>query len=144
MRPIIAAALAASALSLFVKPVSAQISAARRSLLPSRFSIGGDVVMAQPKRDFADNISRGWGGDLSATYALDKEGYFQLRADGGLVQYGNETKRIPLNPITGRVSLKVVTSNMIGWGSFAGQMQIPEGPIRPYVNGGLAYTRFAT
>jgi len=100
--------------------------------------------MSQPRGDFANNIGDGWGGNLAGLFRLDRRGYLQLRADGGLVQYGRETKRIPLNPITGRVSLKVSTSNMIGWVGFGGQLQIPDGPFRPYVNGSIAYTDFST
>jgi len=37
-----------------------------------------------------------------------------------------------------------VTSNMIGWGSLGGQVQIPDGPVRPYINGAIAYTDFST
>ncbi len=116
----------------------------RRPLVPSRFSLGADGVMSQPKGDFANNIGTGWGGNVFGLFRLDRRGYVQLRVDGGMVQYGRETKRIPLNPITGRVSLKVVTNNLIGWGGIGGQLQIPDGPFRPYVNGSIAYTDFST
>lgn len=144
MRTLVVATLVASSTFAFAETSAAQVIPGRRPLLPSRFSVGGDLVMAQPKGDFADNITRGWGGNVNVTYALDSKGYFRLRADGGVVEYGSETKRIPLNPITGRVSLKVTTSNIIGWGSLGCQLQIPDGPFRPYVNGGIAYTDFST
>jgi hypothetical protein len=111
---------------------------------PSRFTLGADAAMVQPKGEFANNIGRGWGLNTTGLFRLDDKGYLQLRADAGLAQYGSETKKIPLNPITGRVSLKVETSNMIGWVGLGGQLQIPDGPFRPYVNGSLAYTDFAT
>ncbi len=112
--------------------------------LPSRFTVGGDVVMLQPKGEFASNIDRGWGFNGTGLFRLDERGYVQLRFDGGIAQYGNETKRIPLNPITGRVGFRVETSNVIGWAGLGGQLQIPDGPFRPYVNGSLAYTDFST
>jgi hypothetical protein len=111
---------------------------------PSRFTLGGDIVMIQPKADFASNIGRGGGLNATALFRLDEKGYLQLRFDGGGAQYGDETKRIPLNPITGRVSFKVETSNMIAWAGLGGQLQIPDGPFRPYVNGSVAYTDFST
>src|SRR4051812_31577369 len=89
--------------------------------IPSRFTLALDGVMSQPKGDFAQNVGRGWGGNVTGMFRLDRDGYVQLRADGGMLQYGNETKRIPLNPLTGRVSLKVETSNLIGWGGIGGQ-----------------------
>ena len=112
--------------------------------VPSRLTLGGDVVMLQPKGEFANNINRGWGFNGTGLLRLDGKGYLQLRFDGGIAQYGNETKNIPLNPITGRVSFKVETSNVIGWAGLGGQIQIPDGPFRPYVNGSLAYTDFST
>lgn len=112
--------------------------------IPSRFTLGGDAVMLQPKGEFASNIARGWGLNGSALFRVDANGYVQLRLDGGVAQYGNETKKIPLNPITGRINFEVETSNVIGWAGLGGQLQIPDGPFRPYVNGSLAYTDFST
>jgi hypothetical protein len=111
---------------------------------PSRFTLGGDAVMVQPKGDFANNIGRGWGFNGTGLFRVDDKGYVQLRLDGGIAQYGRETKKIPLNPITGRVEVKVETDNMIGWAGIGGQLQIPDGPFRPYVNGSVAYTDFST
>jgi hypothetical protein len=111
---------------------------------PSRFTLGGDAVMVQPKGDFANNIGRGWGFNGTGLFRVDDKGFVQLRFDGGIAQYGRETKRIPLNPITGRIEIKVETDNLIGWGGIGGQLQIPDGPFRPYVNGSLAYTDFST
>jgi hypothetical protein len=112
--------------------------------VPSRFTLGGDAVMLQPKGDFAANIGRGWGFNGTGLFRVDRKGFVQLRLDGGIAQYGRETKNIPLNPITGRVSLKVETSNMIGWAALGGQLQVPDGRFRPYVNGSVAYTDFST
>lgn len=139
-----------TALAAFVFISLSDIAGAQQTILfkaprvPSRFTLGGDVVMLQPKGELATNISRGYGFNGTGLFRLDEKGYAQLRFDGGLAQYGSETKQIPLNPITGRVSFRVETSNMIGWVGLGGQLQIPDGPFRPYVNGSLAYTDFAT
>ena len=133
------------ALSVFAGTSSAQQTVLFKApAVPSRFTLGGDIVMIQPKGDFANNIGRGGGLNGTALFRLDQSGYLQLRFDGGVAQYGDETKRIPFNPITGRVSFKVETSNTIGWVGLGGQLQIPDGPFRPYVNGSLAYTDFRT
>src|SRR5438094_9864437 len=99
----------------------------REPSFPSRFTLGGDAVMVQPKGDFANNINRGWGFNGTGFFRVDDKGYVQLRLDGGIAQYGRETKRIPLNPITGRIELKVETDNLIGWSGFGGQLQLPDG-----------------
>ncbi len=144
-RSSLAASLAASLVLVFAAPANAQETILFKApSVPSRFTLGGDVVMLRPKGDFAANIARGWGFNGTGLFRLDQKGYIQLRLDGGMAQYGNETKKIPLNPITGRVSFEVETSNVIGWAGLGGQLQIPDGPFRPYVNGSLAYTDFST
>lgn len=129
----------------FAQPAGAQQTVLFNApAVPSRITLGADIVALQPKGDFASNIGSGGGLNATALYRLDEKGYLQLRFDGGGAQYGNETKRIPLNPITGRVSFKVETSNMIGWLGLGGQLQIPDGRFRPHVNGSVAYTDFST
>jgi len=145
MRLSFCATLAISATSAIASAAGAQQSVLfRMPAFPSRFMVGGDGVMLQPKGDFANNIGRGWGFNGAGLFRVDEKGYVQLRADVGIAQYGSETKRIPLNPITGRVDFEVETSNVVGWGALGGQLQIPDGPFRPYVNGSLAYTDFST
>jgi hypothetical protein len=139
-----------SALAVSATTALASVAGAQQTVLfkmpafPSRFAVGGDAVMLQPKGDFANNIGRGWGANGTGLIRLDDRGYVQLRIDGGIAQYGSETKKIPFNPITGRVDFEVETANMIGWAGFGGQLQIPDGLFRPYVNGSIVYTNFST
>lgn len=136
--------LAALAVSAFAAAGAQQTVLFKAPRFPSRFTLGGDIVVLQPKGQFASNIGNGGGLSGTALFRLDERGYVQLRFDGGGAEYGSETKRIPLNPITGRVSFEVETTNMIAWAGLGGQLQIPDGPVRPYVNGSLAYTDFST
>ncbi len=111
--------------------------------VPSRFSFGGDVVISQPKGEFANNVPTGYGFDLTGMLRLDPRGYLNIRADLGGVQYGRETQRVNF-PNTGRVSLDVETDNRIGFGSIGAQLQIPDGWFRPYANAAFAPTYFWT
>jgi hypothetical protein len=111
--------------------------------LPSRFSVGGDFTISQPKGEFANNVPNGYGFDFAGTFKIDPKGYFDLRADVGGVQYGRERQRVAF-PTTGRVSLDLETDNRIGFGAFGAQLQIPDGWVRPYVNTALAVTYFWT
>ncbi len=111
---------------------------------PSRFSFGGDLVISQPKGEFANNVPNGYGFDLTGMFRVDPKGYFNIRADLGGVQYGRETKRIPFNPITGRIDLELETDNQIGFGAIGTQLQIPDGWFRPYANAAIAITDFRT
>lgn len=112
--------------------------------VPSRFSVGGDVVISQPKGEFANNVPIGYGFDLTGMLKVDPRGYVNLRADLGGVQYGRETQRVNFLPTTGRVSLDVQTANRIGFGSIGAQLQIPDGWFRPYANAAFAPTYFWT
>ena len=63
------------------------------TMLPSRFSFGGDLTLSQPKGEFANNVPNGYGFDLTGMFRLDPQGYFNLRADLGGVRYGHERQR---------------------------------------------------
>ena len=56
--------------------------------IPSRFSFGGDIVISQPKGEFANNVPTGYGFDLTGMFRIDPRGYLNIRADLGGVQYG--------------------------------------------------------
>src|SRR6202162_3721441 len=117
--------------------VDAQIS--NVTMLPSRFSFGGDFAISQPKGEFANNVPNGYGFDLTGMFKVDPAGYFNIRADVGGVQYGRETQRVNF-PNTGRVSLDLETDNRIGFGAIGAQVQIPDGWFRPYATAAIAAT----
>jgi len=61
--------------------VDAQIS--NVTMLPSRFTFGGDFAISQPKGEFASNVPNGYGFDVTGMFRLDQKGWFNIRADGG-------------------------------------------------------------
>jgi hypothetical protein len=124
-------------------PVEAQIVFNSTSG-PSRFQVGIDAVLSQPKGEFATNIGNGFGLNGTGMFRLDPKGFVSIRGDLGMVQYGRETQRVPYRPITGRIDLDVETTNNIGWASIGGQLQFPQGWFRPYANAAIAYTDFST
>jgi hypothetical protein len=111
---------------------------------PSRFTIGGDGVLSQPKGEFAGNVGKGFGFNLNGLFKIDYKGYLSLRADGGALQYGRERKDVSFFGVTGRVDLQLETTNSIAWGSIGPQLMIPDGPFRPYANAAVAFTNFST
>ena len=84
---------------------------------PSRFQVGGDFVVSQPKGELANNIDNGFGFNGTGMFRLDPKGFLNLRADVGGVQYGRETFEIPYSPFTGRIALDLETTNSIAWGA---------------------------
>jgi len=125
-------------------PFNVEAQTSGRIQVPSRFQVGGDFVVSQPKSELAMNIGNGYGFNLTGMLRLDPRGYLNLRADGGVVQYGRERLRVPLFPISGRINVDIETTNQIAWGAIGGQLQIPDGWLRPYANASIAYTDFAT
>jgi len=111
---------------------------------PSRFQVGGDFVVSQPKGALANNIGNGFGFNGTGMFRLDPKGFLNLRADVGGAQYGREEFRIAPYQATGRIELDLETTNSIAWGAIGGQLQIPDGWFRPYANASIAYTHFIT
>jgi hypothetical protein len=111
--------------------------------VPSRFSFGGDFAISQPKGEFAANAPNGYGFDVTGMFRIDPQGWFNIRADFGGVQYGHEHQRVAF-PTTGRVSLNLDTNNRIGFGGLGLQVQIPDGWLRPYANASYELMDFWT
>ena len=112
---------------------------------PSRFTLVGDVLVAQPKGEFATELNtEGFGANVAGLFRLDREGLFSIRADLGGMQYGSETFYVPYLPLTGRVSLDVETTNNSFWGSIGPQITVPAGPIQPYVNAAIGFVDLVT
>ena len=110
---------------------------------PSRFTIGGNLVLSQPKGEFANNIDNGFGADGFVRMRLDRAGILSIRADLGGAQYGSET--LPAGYIYGgRIGVQVETTNSIFWGSIGPQLTAPVGPIRPYANAAIGFMNFTT
>jgi hypothetical protein len=110
---------------------------------PSRFTIGGNLLVSQPKGELAGNIGTGYGGDAFGLFSLDKLGAFSLRLDAGGAQYGSET--IPAGSVFGgRVGFEVETTNAILWAAFGPQVMLPVGRIRPYANAAIGVMNFTT
>ena len=102
-------------------------------------------VQSRPAGDFANNIGFGYGANAAYLYALDRHGILSLRADLGFVDYGNESKRVPLSStVGGRIQVKVSTRNYIVPVSVGPQLTWPSGDIRPYVNAGFGGQFFYT
>jgi hypothetical protein len=137
------AVLVLSTAFIFASAQAADAQLSNVTMLPSRFSFGGDFAISQPKGEFASNVPNGYGFDVTGMFRLDPKGYLNLRADVGGVQYGHETQRIGF-PISGRLSIDLNTDNRIGFGAIGAQLQIPDGWFRPYANAAIAGTYFWT
>lgn len=102
-------------------------------------------IQSRPQDALGHNIGLGYGIDGTYLFRFDKAGIFALRADAGILQYGNESKRVPLSStIGGRVQVDVSTTNYIVPLSIGPQIMWPKGAVRPYANAGVGGQFFYT
>ena len=144
----LALAGAAGLLLVTAAPAAAQFDArgAPGDARPSRFTVGVDGVVMDPRGSFGRNVSRvGFGVAGHALYRLDSRGILSLRADFAGTQYGSERAQVGATPyFGGRVGLEVATRNSLSWAGLGPELSVPLGRLRPYVNGSIAYARFST
>lgn len=102
-------------------------------------------MFAKPVGQFADYVDGGFGLDGNFTLWLDQAGIFGLRADGGFLIYGSETKRVCFSQTVGcRIEVDVTTTNSIFLFNFGPQISAPLGPVRPYGNASIGFSYFWT
>lgn len=109
-----------------------------------RIQGGVALSIGQPVREFRQYVANGVGGTGHILYRLGGSGAFALRADGGFVQYGRETKRIPWNDNVGRITVDLQTTNNIFWAGVGPHLMVPSGPVRPYATGSVGFAVFST
>jgi len=102
-------------------------------------------IQSRPQGVLGQNIGLGYGIDGAYLFRLDHAGAFALRADAGFLQYGNESKQVPLSStIGGRIQVDVSTKNYIVPLSIGPQIMWPTGSVRPYANAGIGGQFFFT
>jgi hypothetical protein len=108
---------------------------------PTGGYFGGTFTVARTEGEFSDYVDGGFGGQINYIHQLDRDGWLGIRADAGLVVYGYERQRVPLSPtIGGRVLVDLTTSNNLAYVGVGPQIGVPNGRLRPYVNGYAGYS----
>jgi len=104
-----------------------------------------NLIQSRPSGTLGDNIGLGYGINGTYLFRLDQRGVFSLRADAGFLQYGEESKHVPLSStVGGRIQVKVSTNNNIVPLSIGPQLTWPTGRVRPYANAGIGGQFFYT
>lgn len=106
------------------------------------FDIGGQL--AQPVGGFRANVARAWGMGGTMRYNVPRFSSLGLRADFAMLNYGNETKRVPLSPTLNRVMVDMTTSNNIALVTGGPELAIRHGWLQPYVYGFAGYSNLFT
>lgn len=112
---------------------------------PPRFFGGGELVYASPQGDFRRYVNDGFGAAGHFILGADRTGILGLRFDIGFLNYGNERQRDCISTtISCRVTVDVSTSNNIFMLGVGPQLMLPNGTVRPYLNGSVGLSYFWT
>ncbi len=127
---------------LALAPAALAAQQQQRPLRLSRFSAGFEGGLAQPVGAFADEVGTFGGGALFGQFRLTHA--LSLRAEANILVYGHQ--RIPdlCASTTCRVRFDVTTDNQVFSGLVGPQLELPRGPIRPYIGAGLGLGYFFT
>lgn len=106
------------------------------------FDVGGR--MAQPIGDFRSNVDRAWGAGAAVRYQFGRLPIVGVRGDFGMLNYGNERKRVPLSSTVNRVIVEQNTSNNIALVTIGPELAFRSGPVRPYLYGFGGWSHFYT
>ncbi|HEX9107452.1 MAG TPA: outer membrane beta-barrel protein [Longimicrobiales bacterium] len=107
----------------------------------SKFDVGLEGAVAQPLGAFKDEVNVAGGATLHGAYHFTPVA--SLRAEVTYLIYGHERQDV-CGPSSCRVMLDLSTNNQIVSGFIGPQFEVPTGPIRPYVRGGIGFGYFFT
>jgi hypothetical protein len=138
-RPARAAALAVLLLA------ASPVARAALAQSPSTF-VGLAVDVARPVGEFREHVRLGAGVAFhGVARAPGRAGALAVRAEGGIVRYGSESRSVPLaRGYAGHLRTTLTTSNDIAWVGVGPQLIVPRGPARPYVHGAVGAASFVT
>jgi hypothetical protein len=105
------------------------------------FDVSGQV--ARPLGEFRNNVPLAWGGGATARYTLPRTP-LSLRADMSFLNYGIESKRVPLSTTVNRVRVDMNTTNNIALFLAGPELLFEFGPLRPYAHAFAGYAHFYT
>lgn len=108
-----------------------------------RAFVGGDLLLASPTGEFAENVSRGIGIEGHAGVFVTPGDEIALRANLGFINYGNETIKICVTQPC-RVTGELTTSNNIFFGGIGPEAGLNSGALRLYGNATVGFAYFAT
>lgn len=108
----------------------------------TRFTVGAEATVAQPVGAFADEVGAAGGLTIHGAYHVTPA--FSLRAEGNYLIYGHERRGDICAAGTCRVRFNLDTKNQIASGFIGPQLEVPTGPVRPYVRAGAGFGYFFT
>ena len=112
---------------------------------PASLYVGIQGIYGRPVGEFRDYVRHGFGLDVGVTFPVARQSPLALRADGGFIVYGSETRRVCFGGGVGcRIELDLTTTNSIAFLNIGPQLMLPAGPVRPYINAAIGGSYFGT
>jgi len=96
---------------------------------------GLNLTLGLPQGDFSNNVKEtgfGLSGNIGITF--DKTP-IMIGAEFSYLTYGDETRSVPFSLTIPDVKVDVTTANNILLGHLFLRLQLPNGPVRPYLDG---------
>jgi hypothetical protein len=122
--------------------LAAVAAEAQHRVIPP-IAFGVRAINADPIGEFSRYVQSGWGVGGDFRWFPGTQKALSLRADAGALIYGRKATRECFG--TGcRISVRITTSNNIFSGLAGPELQLPSGPIRPYVHAMAGWTVFWT
>jgi len=106
------------------------------------FAVAGQF--ARPIGEFGTVVDAAWGVAFSARRHLTRGPGLALRADLSFLNYGNESRRVPLSSTLNRVLVRMRTSNNIALWTAGPELTMDAGPFAPYAHAFVGYSNFFT
>ncbi len=105
---------------------------------------GINLQLAFPQGEFADFVGTGYGLGGNVSFYFGRRGLVGLRLYGSWIQYGSETRRVPLSPTVPGILVDLTTSNNIYSFGLGPELLLRQGRWRPYLYGAIGASDFAT
>ncbi len=135
--------IVAAALAAVLAASAADLHAQRRA--PATATFGLSILAADPVGNMGAIVDNGFGGQMYATYPLEKAGHVRIRGDLGLMVYGHERSRLCFGtPIGCRIEMDLTTTNSIAFGGIGPEIVLSTGRVQPYLNGSVGVSYFST
>ncbi len=113
-------------------------------IAPAQSTIHFSGAVAVPQGSFSDGINT-LGGGVTAGYLYQiPHTPLGIGIEGSAMLYGYERRRVPFSLTIPDVDVAVATSNNLAQGLAILRLQVPDGPVRPYVDGLIGFNYLFT
>ena len=105
---------------------------------------GVHLMLGNPQGEFRQNVDNLGFGLAGYLLAGPKPGFAKIGGEVGFLVYGNESRKEPFSTTIPDVTVDVTTSNNILFGHLLVRLQVPVGPVQPYLDGLVGFNYLFT